>query len=60
MTIDQAEDKTFVNTARKVLSAYIHMESSNAVAAFSGLQHFQWPLIIRTNSELKETGIWVQ
>ncbi len=60
MTIDQAENKAFVKTARESLANYIHIDSLNAVAKFSGLQQIYWPLIIRTNKELKENGIAVK
>ncbi len=60
ITIDQAEDPAFVESARKILAAYIHLEMTNSVSALSWLHHFHWPLIIRPNTELRETGIWVQ
>jgi hypothetical protein len=60
MTIDQSEDKAFVENARTVLAQYIHMDSRNAVAKITGLRQIYWPRRVRTNSELKETGIWVQ
>jgi hypothetical protein len=60
ITGDQAEDRTFVASAREILTQYMYMEVQNGVAAANRLHYFHWPLRISTNAQLTHAGEWVQ
>ncbi len=59
INFDKAEDKDFVAQARTCLHGYVSLDEKNAVAAATGLKHFQWPLVVRTNQVLAQIGISV-
>lgn len=57
MNFDDAENQSFLLTNREQLKDYIYLDANNAVKCDSGLLHFQWPLVIKTNDTLMQYGI---
>ena len=60
ITVNQAEDRTFVASARQILRQYMDLDTQNAVHAANRMHYFHWPLRINTNQPLTLGGEWAQ